>query len=168
MPAVTCSATLTVSGPGDFGYRDPLRADCPSRAAIARWDARRIGPRSPSKLLAKLSFGTFNLRFLPARTAFDWLSRDTAQVDRYLNDPLCGFDCSAQLWVDLFGGIIEIETLEKRSAHLLPKGLPVLRRGWQPRSDQHGRAGVRQLLKHYRRGGLGDVSFTLYDKAATS
>ncbi len=132
--------------------------------AIARWDARRIGPRSPSKLLAKLSFGTFNLRFLPARTAFDWLSRDTAQVDRYLNDPLCGFDCSAQLWVDLFGGIIEIETLEKQSAHLLPKGLPVLGVAGSHDPTSMGGLGVRQLLKHYRRGGLGDVSFTLYDK----
>lgn len=132
--------------------------------AIARWDARRIGPRSPSKLMAKLSFGSFNLRFLPARTAFDWLSRDVAQVDKYLGDPLCGFDCSAQLWVDLFGGIIEFETLEKQSAHLLPKGLPILGVAGTHDPTSMGGLGIKQLMKQYQRGGLTDVQFKLYDK----
>ena len=67
--------------------------------AIARFDARRIGPRAPSKLMAALSFGSFNLKFFPARTRSDWLSRDSNEVDRYIADPLCGFTCSAQFWI---------------------------------------------------------------------
>ncbi len=34
----------------------------------------------------------FNARFEPARTAYDWLSRDPLEVDRYIDDPLCGFE----------------------------------------------------------------------------
>ncbi|RRJ84842.1 alpha/beta hydrolase [Aestuariirhabdus litorea] len=76
-------------------------------ARIERW---RLGARTPSLLMDRLGFGSFNRAFKPNRTPFDWLSRDPEQVDRYLADPLCGFPCSSQLWIDLLGGLLEISS----------------------------------------------------------
>ena len=75
---------------------------------IARLEAWRQGPLGHSALLEWLSFGNFNKAVGPTRTAFDWLSRDPAQVDKYIDDPLCGFRCSNQLWLDLLLGLAHI------------------------------------------------------------
>jgi len=45
----------------------------------------------------------FNAPFEPARTDFDWLSRDESQVDAYIADPWCGFDLAPDALAELFG-----------------------------------------------------------------
>jgi alpha-beta hydrolase superfamily lysophospholipase len=50
-------------------------------------------------------FGDYNKPFKPARTAFDWLSRDARQVDAYVADPLCGFPFTTQLAIDVLDAL---------------------------------------------------------------
>lgn len=76
--------------------------------AIARLEQKRNGEKKPSKLLNDMSLGSYNKAFSPARTGFDWLSRDKAQVDLYISDPLCGFVLTAEGFFDLLGGISEV------------------------------------------------------------
>ncbi len=40
---------------------------------------------------AEMDLSMFNAAFTPARTDYDWLSRDEAEVDAYVADPRCGF-----------------------------------------------------------------------------
>ena len=77
---------------------------------VAKGEIRRNGPMQPSKRLEKLGFGTYNKQFSPRRTDFDWLSRDMAQVDRYVADPLCGFTFTAEGMLDIFNGLSEISS----------------------------------------------------------
>jgi len=49
---------------------------------VAKRECKKKGRRTPSELMAKLSFGKFNNAFKPNRTDFDWLSRDEAEVHK--------------------------------------------------------------------------------------
>ena len=60
-----------------------------------------------------MMFGDFNKPFKPARTEFDWLSRDPAEVDAYIADPLCGFPFTTQLAVDLLDALPGLLAKEK-------------------------------------------------------
>jgi alpha-beta hydrolase superfamily lysophospholipase len=51
-----------------------------------------------------LDLAMFNAPFQPARTDFDWLSRDEAVVDAYVADALCGFGIDPQSAKTMFVG----------------------------------------------------------------
>src|ERR1700755_1399814 len=51
-----------------------------------------------------LDLTMFNAPFQPARTDYDWLSRDHAQVDADVADPLCGCGIDTQSPKDMFTG----------------------------------------------------------------
>lgn len=93
-------------------------------AIVARAEAFRLGGSGHSPLLHRLSFGRYNRPFAPARTDFDWLSRDKAEVDRYLADPLCGGPFTCSLWLELLRGLLRLSTRE--SAGRVPGDLPIL------------------------------------------
>jgi alpha-beta hydrolase superfamily lysophospholipase len=72
------------------------------------------------------AFGAFNQAFEPARTPFDWLSRDPAEVDAYLADPLCGD--AMPLTTAYAGGVfrLAVQAVEPGALARLRNGLPVL------------------------------------------
>ena len=52
----------------------------------------------------KITFQTLNSDFKNPRTDFDWLAKDIEVVDKYIDDPNCGFNCSNSLWLDFVYG----------------------------------------------------------------
>jgi len=70
--------------------------------AILAWERFRLGSDVPSRALPKLTFQAWARQVRNRRTAFDWLSRDPAEVDKYVADPLCGWDASVSMWQDVF------------------------------------------------------------------
>lgn len=91
---------------------------------IARLERFRQGSTGRSRLIEWLSFGSFNNAFEPARTCFDWLSRDPDEVDKYALDPLCGFRCTNQLWLDMLAGLQQIS--KRSNLAQIDPGLPLL------------------------------------------
>lgn len=126
---------------------------------IARFIGWRHGKRARSELLNKLGFGEFNKRFAPNRTAYDWLSRDENEVDRYVNDPLCGFDSSNGLWADLTGALLKVG--KRSSLEKIPAGLPILITGGE-KDPVGGIKGMNALATAYRRSGHDKVTLRTY------
>jgi alpha-beta hydrolase superfamily lysophospholipase len=70
---------------------------------ILAWERFRLGSDVPSRLLPKLTFQAWGKAVPNHRTLFDWLSRDDAEVAKYIADPLCGWDASVSMWRDVVG-----------------------------------------------------------------
>jgi alpha-beta hydrolase superfamily lysophospholipase len=68
--------------------------------ALSALVAKIKGTKYKSKTLDKLTFGAYGDKF-EKRTSFDWLTRDTDIVDKYIDDKYCGFLFSAQGMNDL-------------------------------------------------------------------
>ncbi|MDD4080697.1 MAG: lysophospholipase [Eubacteriales bacterium] len=120
-------------------------------------------PKASSEALDRLAFSANNKPFRPARTAFDWLSRDEAEVDKYADDPLCGFIFTAGGFRDLFSGLYALTQRDRFKA--LPEKLPVyLISGAADPVGGQGR-GVHAIAGQYRKAGLQDVKVRLYEGA---
>lgn len=92
--------------------------------AVAGMQKAFFGPRHVSELINKLVFGKANAEIPDARTDYDWLTKDTLRVDRYIADPLCGFTFTVNGFATLFELIMRLhqpENLER-----IPKKMPVL------------------------------------------
>lgn len=128
--------------------------------AIAQGERLRVGPHGKSQLLQSLFFGAFNKPFDPARTPFDWLSRDPTEVDKYVTDPLCGFDSQVQLFIDILRGLPEVASPSRQGR--IPKALPIYIFGGS--RDPVG-GNINQLLDAYRAAGLQHVTYKVYPDA---
>ena len=92
--------------------------------AVCKLEARKVGPSGTSATVDKLMFGNYNKSYQNVRTPFDWLTRDPAVVDAYIEDPLSGFSAS----VGLSGAMLSGMEQNQKMGNLLkmPKNLPVL------------------------------------------
>ena len=128
--------------------------------AVAKLEAYRLGMGTPSKIMDTLSFASFNKHFKPTRTDFDWLSRDSEQVDEYIRDPFCGFPCSGETWTQLLTGLIEISNTDNLAR--IPIQLPIYIFGGD--QDPVGRMGkgIPALAQKLRQIGHDNVITKLY------
>ena len=101
-----------------------------------------------------------NAQFEPGRTPFDWLSRDAAEVDAYVADPLCGFTVTAQAARSMGPSIARIaDPLQlKRIRSALPTYLLTGDRD----SVNNNLRWFYPLIERYRDAGLTDVSCHIY------
>jgi len=120
-----------------------------------------IGGRHVSLAMNAMAFGSNNAKMKNPRTEFDWLSRDTKNVDAYIADKWCGFPCTIGFFYDMFNGLCAIHT--KKAMNSIPKKLPVyIICGTDDPVGTYGKT-VRHLYDIYRADGIKSVELKMYD-----
>ncbi|CAM5435680.1 alpha-beta hydrolase superfamily lysophospholipase [Aquamicrobium terrae] len=132
------------------------------RAALAvlAWEQFRLGSDVPSRLLPKLTFQAWGRAVPGHRTAFDWLSRDQAEVASYVADPLCGWNASVSMWRDIFALIFR--GADDTSFSRLRRDLPLLLVGGGKDPATDGGKAVQQLAARMRRMGFSNLVSNIY------
>lgn len=142
------------------GTSNPL---APVGRLVARVERARVGARRPSPVLTKMSFGDYNRAFAPTRTDFDWLSRDPAEVDKYVADDRCGFEASTQLWVDLLDAMPGLGAPSNLAQ--LPKDLPLFLTVGERDPLHRKLKDFHALVEGYERAGMRDVTVRVWPDA---
>ncbi len=120
-----------------------------------------LGRRKRSALLDKMSFGSFNDSIENHKTEYDWLSRDEAEVQKYIDDEFCGFSCTTGFYQDLMRGLKKTHS-PKEMAKISTK-LPVLMISGDADPVSNNGKTLKKLLEIYKNNSLQDVQLKLYE-----
>lgn len=105
-------------------------------------------------------FAIMNAAFTPTRTPFDWLSRDPAEVDRYVADERCGFALSEATFEQMLASVTHAYLPEKLAR--VPKELPIYLFAGERDPINAGLVGLKALIEMYRAAGLTNLSWHFY------
>lgn len=118
------------------------------------------GAHHYSKFLNNLAFGSYNKIYDNPKTEYDWLSRDESNVQKYIDDPLCGFIPSCSLFRDMMTGVKFITN--KKNLTAMNKDMPVyFMSGDMDPVGECGK-GVQKAYNNFLEAGMKDVSIKLY------
>ena len=112
---------------------------------------------------AEVDLSAFNAPFEPARTEYEWLSRDPDEVDKYVEDPACGFGVNAAATGQMLAGLEPTADADRLAA--IRSDLPV----YVVSGDADPLAGggplVQMVGDRYIAAGVKDVTVRLYPEA---
>ncbi len=126
---------------------------------IAGHNAKKYGSRMPDPVFENIAFGSY-VRHFPGEGRFGWLSKDRTEVEKYENDPLCGFTCSSGFYIDLLT-LIE-KANDKAAAGGIRKDIPVMVISGDADPVGNYGKGVRKVASMYRKAGIEDVRLVLF------
>jgi alpha-beta hydrolase superfamily lysophospholipase len=110
-----------------------------------------------------LDLTVFNAPFQPARTDYDWLSRDEAVVDAYIADPGSGFGIDVESAKAMFVGARRLADPAQVAA--MRSDLPVYIAVGEADPVNGGLALLTPLTDRYQAAGLTDVTVRVYPGA---
>jgi alpha-beta hydrolase superfamily lysophospholipase len=124
---------------------------------VLQWSGELAGlvlSGSTLPVIEYANLGDWNEPFAPARTPYDWLSRDETEVDKYVADEWCGLEVSFPMeeLVHLFGEPTDV----------IARTLPILVFNGSMDAVGGSNGGGKALAEKFRELGVTDVTYVEY------
>lgn len=130
-------------------------------SAIAELKGRLTSFDAPDHLINKLVFGSFSKSVSNHQTPFDWLATNEKTVEKYIEDPYCGFVPTTGFFIHLFEGLKNIH--DPASMQYIPKDLPVLLLSGADDPVGDKSKGVWQVANQFFKEGIDNVTVMIYE-----
>lgn len=127
---------------------------------IAKKEAHHAGEAYSTPLIKKFTFETYNKKFSPNRTDFDWLCSSEEGLEDYIADPLRGEALSAGLFREMLSGMIFTGNLKNQKK--MDKKVPIFLVSGEDDPVGNCGKGVKAAYRSLQKAGVEDVSMKLY------
>ncbi|MFW9902097.1 MAG: alpha/beta fold hydrolase [Candidatus Thorarchaeota archaeon] len=132
---------------------------------LLKSEIKKLGPTEPSQKMYDMNFKTNNHEWdkEEGATGFEWLSRDKTEVQKYIDDPWCGFIPPANLWLEFLHGFEKL--YDAKNEEKMPKDLPIFVISGSLCPIGNKTKYVRGMIDRYRKYGMKDVTYKFYEDA---
>ncbi len=128
---------------------------------ITRFEAWRVGSENISGVLQNMLFGGNNKPFDgPDATGYEWLSRDKNEVQKYIDDELCGFVLATGSLINLFAGAGAAQN--KECIAMIPRSLPMFIFAGSDDPVHGEQEDINRMVSAYHEHGVEQLDFKFY------
>lgn len=114
-----------------------------------------------AKFMNKMMFGGFNKKIKNPRTAYDWLSYNEANVDKYIADPLCGFGPTNGFCLEFIKGMLPLHTSKSLKNLKSNTKIFIISGKEDPVTNYSKSVGILKAM--YNKWGVNDVETKIYE-----
>ncbi|NOH17015.1 alpha/beta fold hydrolase [Clostridium cochlearium] len=129
--------------------------------ALSKKEIKKHGRKHKSRNLNKICFLNCHLAFIPNRTKFDWLTRDTEEVDKFIEDDFLGFYYDNLFYYYFFKALKDIH--KKSVMNKIPKNLPIYIFGGSKDPIGKNGTGLINLYNMYKNIGIKSLTCKIYE-----
>ncbi|MFW9780780.1 MAG: alpha/beta fold hydrolase [Candidatus Heimdallarchaeota archaeon] len=132
---------------------------------IVKNEIKKLGPTTPSQKMHDMNFASYNHDWQKDEeaTGFEWLSRDKTEVQKYIDDPWCGFVSPATLWLEFIYGNEKI--YDEKNEQRIPKDLPIYFISGSLDPVGNKTKGVMAMIERLKKFGVKDIAYKFYEGA---
>jgi len=132
---------------------------------IIKGEMKKRGLTEPSQKMDDMNFKSNNRDWKndEGATGFEWLSRDKAEVQKYIDDPWCGFVSPANLWLEFIYGMEKI--YDSKNEQRVPKNLPIYFICGSLCPIGNKTKSVKAMINRFEKYGIKDITYKFYEDA---